>query len=260
MENQTKKILLLSNDPADASFLSEIAVMQQAILELATDTKDLCTKIAESRADQSLAAIFVDVSTPDKLRKFEHEFQSRLGNAIATELSRMVHFISGVPLALNREVRQSPYFSFYSERKNFDFHRSAEFYQNSFYSTSELVSQKSFGFDQSTRTQCFEKLKTSLLSKEVSPEWIMKFKKCFDEMIETLFPVRFDFSIEQSRGHFRIIFTLPQMIDSNLFAVENFLTFGVSSMVSAEKLILFIPIFKEASEAVAEFKFYKVES
>ena len=142
LENQTKKILLLSNDPVDVSFLSEISVTQQAELELVDGSTDLCSKIAKYRADHSLAAIFVDVSNSMLLRKFEYEFQSKLGNAIASEMSKMVHFVSGTQLALNREVLQSPYFSFYSERVTAGFSFAANFYQFSFYRASEYFSKK----------------------------------------------------------------------------------------------------------------------
>lgn len=259
LENQSKKIILLSNDPADASFLSEIAVTQQADLILASDAGELCSKIAESRADQSLAAIFVDVSTPALLRKFEHEFQSKLGNTLTAELSPIVHFISGTPLALNREIRQSPYFSFYSERKSFDFHHSAEYYQNSFYRISEFSPKHSFGFDKNSRAQCFEKFKKEILSKGGSAEWLLKFKNIFEEMIEEIFPVRFDFSLEYSGGSFRLIFSSGSSFSRESFDAGSFLNFGVSAMLGPTKLVLFVPIFANAAEAVSAFRFYKVE-
>jgi hypothetical protein len=259
LENQSKNILLLSNDPADASFLSEIAVMQQADLSLVANEGELCSKIAEFRGDQSLAAIFVDVSNPTLLRKFEYEFQSKLGNALACELSGMVHFISGTPMLLNREVKQSPYFSFYSERRTFGFNVSAAMYQNSFYFITEHLSKHTLAFDQGTRVQYFEKVKNALLSSSVSAEWMLKFKHCLDDMIEKLFVSRFDFSIHNSGDLFKIIFTSTSKFDSELFEVEKFLNFGVSSMISDKSVVLFVPVFREMNDSISAFKFFKVE-
>ncbi len=260
LENQSKKILLFSDDPADASFLSEIAVMHQAELVLVQSAADLCAKIAQHRAESSLAAIHVDVTTPALLRKFEYELQSKMGTSLAAELSSIIHFISGKPMALNREVLQSPYFSFYSERKPFDFTSSAKFYRQAFGHTAEFFSSEPLSFDPQSRDQCFERLKKELLSKGASAEWILKFKTVFEEMLELLFPARFECFIQFSNSTFKIAFTSSSLLSKEQFKIEKFLEYGVSAMISSKNLILFLPVFQEVSAVQAAFKFYKVET
>ena len=259
LENQSKKILLLSNDPADASFLSEIAVMQQATLELVIDSSDLCEKIAEHRADHSLAAIFVDVTTSQQLRKFEYDLQSKMGSALALELSRFTHFISGAPLALNREVLQSPYFSFYSERKTSDFSRSVHYYQNTFLHPKNFFTSNALSFDKDTRPQFLEKLQKELLSKNVSAEWILKFKVMLNDLFETIFPARFECSVFFSGGVFKVAFRSSTMIEKENFRPEGLLNFGVSAMIASNDLVLFVPIYQEVSQTIDVFRFLKVE-
>ena len=259
LENQTKKILLLSDDPADASFLSELAITQQADLEVVPNTSDLCEKIAKYRADQSLAAIFIDVTTPPLLRKFEYELQTKMGTMLASELSLMTHYISGTPLALNREVRQSPYFSFYSGRKTFDFSNSANFYQPAFGRASDLIDETRLGFDLRTRNQCYEKIKKEFLSQEMSVEWLLKFKTIFEELLERFFPARFDCSIEFVNHTFQVVLSSASTLDQEQFRVEDFLELGVSVTLSKNVLAFFIPVFPDLSAAVFAFSFYKVE-
>lgn len=259
MENQSKKILLLSNDPADASFLSEIAVMQQAELILAMDSADLCAKIAEFRADDSLAAIFVDVTTSVQLRKFEYDLQSKMGSALALELSRTTHFISGTPLALNREILQSPYYSFYSERKTSDFTRSVNYYQNTFLHPSKYFTTGVLSFDKDTRAQFLDKIQKELISQNASAEWTLKFKTILNDLFETVLPARFDCSLFFSGAVFKIAFRSGKEIDREHFHPEVLLNFGVSTMISARDLVLFVPIFREVSQTVDVFRFMKVE-
>ena len=259
LENQSKKILLISNDPADASFLSEIAVTQQADLELALNTSELCSKIALARSDRSLAAIFVDVSNSTLLRKFEHDLQSKMGNSLAAELSQMIHYRSGTPLSVHREVLQSPYFSFYSERKAFDFAASAQFYQNSFYSSSDFTMSNALSFDQTSRAHSFEKLKKEFLLHQFSAEWILKFKNIFDEVLEQVFPARFELFVDCSDRGFKIVIHSNTPLNHEQFRIEKVLEFGVSASISRNKLVLFAPVFKTVSSAHEAFRFYKVE-
>ena len=259
LENQTKKILLLSNDPIDVSFLSEITVTQQADLELVDSAPDLCSKIAKYRADNSLAAIFVDVSNATLLRKFEFEFQSKLGNSIASEMSKMVHFISGTQLALNREVMQSPYFSFYSERVSSGFAFAAKHYQLSFYRASEYLSKPALSFDLATRIQAFENIKKGFLTKEMSSEWIIKFKRIWEEMVDQAFPARFELSVSSLNDVFVLTIHSSNFLDKEKVHSDKFLEFGVSQLVSEKGLILFVPVFKEYSKVLDAFKFLKVE-
>lgn len=259
LENQSKKILLLSDDPADVSFVVSVAVTQQADLELAVNMLDLCAKIAKYRADESLAAIFLDVSTPALLRKFEYELQSKMGSSLAGELSSMIHFLSGTPLALNREIKQSPYFSFYSERKTSDFSNSANFYENSFYLASEFLLTQQLSFDQASRSSCFEKIKKEFLLKDVSSEWMMRLKKTFEDMLEQVFPARFNFNIDFLDNTFRVVLNSANIIVREDFRVEDFLEFGVSAIVSSKNIVLLAPVFQDVLAAAGAFKFYKVE-
>ncbi len=260
LENQTKKILLFSDDPADVSFLSEIVVTQQADLELVISASQLCSKIAQYRADHSLAAIFVDVTTASQLRKFEYELQSKMGNSISAELSSMIHYISGTPLSKHREILQSPYFSFYSERKNFDFSYSANFYQQSFYSASEYFSKTPLSFDQGSKEVCFEKLKKEMLSKNASPEWILKFKNVWSEMIEVVFPARFEFSFLFSDSTLKIVVSSEKSINKSNYNPDGLLDFGVSIIQSRQALVLIIPVLTDVSKVTEVFRFYKVEA
>ena len=259
LENQTKKILLLSDDPLDVSFLSEISVTQQADLELAVSASDLCSKIAIHRADNSLAAIFVDVSNPSLLRKFEYEFQSKMGNSVASELGKIVHFISGTQLLLNREVLQSPYFSFYSERITSGFNVAAKNYQFSFFRASEYLVKSTLSFDLATRNQAFENVKKGFLSKEMSPEWLVKFKRIWDEMLGHLFPARFELSLSILHENFVLVIHSSGLLNKENLQIEKFLEFGVSVLMSEKGLVFFIPVFKEYSQVLDAFKFLKVE-
>jgi NADH-quinone oxidoreductase subunit C len=71
----------------------------------------------------------------------------------------LIHFISGEPLALNREVMQSPYFSFYSERKPYDFNTSVRHYEIAYADVSEFFISQALSFDQASKAQFIEWLK-----------------------------------------------------------------------------------------------------
>jgi hypothetical protein len=258
LENPTDQILLLSHHPADASFLAEIAVSQRAQLVLAVDETDLIAKISHYRQNGTLSAVFVDVSSAEQLRKFEFELQSKLGSGPALEVARMVHFVSGEPLYANREVMQSPYFSTYSERKPYDFRASADFYARSFARIEEFGSILKMGFDAGSRDQAIEWMKKEMLSKGASIEWTLKFLKALDEVLEVSFPSRFDGSITFQDGALIISLSTKSHLDRESFRADRILETGVSVMVSAQSVILFIPVFLQPADAMKAFRFYKV--
>lgn len=259
LENPSEKILLLSDHSHDVSFLSEIAIMQQSSLVLAENETDLCVKIAKFRNDDQLVAIFVDVTEPDSMRKFEFALQSKLGVALAMELTPLIHYLSGTFLALNREVLQSPYFSFYSERKPYDFSGSARVYENSFLSILEISTGEKKSFDQSTKDQSYDLIKSLLLEKGVSAEWVLRLKKTYLEVIADLFPARFDLGFSFMDGMMRFVFKSQGKIDREKFKVEKLLEVGISSSIGSDTLVMFVPIFLKLEQAREIFRFYKIE-
>jgi hypothetical protein len=228
-------------------------------LEIAQDESDLCAKIAETRKDNSLLAVFVDVSDPDSLRKFEFALQSKMGVALAMELSRSIHFISGVPLALNRELLQSPYFSFYLERRPFGFREAVGFYENSFIPLSEIQADSFFSSTKDAISQSFEPVKKYLLSKGLSAEWTMRFASVYLEAMENLFPSRFDLGFSFENGVVRMVLTAPGNLERDRLKAESLLSMGVSLSLSQRKLVIFIPCFSKAEQAKEAFRFIKLE-
>ncbi len=259
LENPSEKILLLSDHSHDASFLSEIAIAQQAALVVVENDNDLCTKIAQFRNDDQLVAIFVDVTEPDSMRKFEFALQSKLGVALALDLTPMVHYISGDFLSLNREILQSPYFSFYSERKPFDFSGSAKVYENSFIPISEIHTGEKQAFDSKKIEESYQFIKSLLLAKDVSAEWVLRLRKTYLEIIESLFPARFDLGYSFMDGMMRFVFESPFKIDREKFKPEKFLEMGISSSIGSNAVVLFVPIFLKLEQARETFRFYKIE-
>jgi len=259
LENPSEKILLLSSDPNDASFLAEIAIAQQSGLEIAVSETDLCVKIADARNGNRLLAVFVDVTEPDSLRKFEFALQSKMGVSLAMELAPMIHYVSGNALALNREILQSPYFSFYSERKPYDYRKSSELYEQSYALISEIKTGAKLSFDHQGIENSFEVLKKEFLQKGASVEWALRFKKVYTEVIETLFPARFDIGYSFSDGIMRFVFTAPARLDRERFRIEKLLEFGVSASIGSNDMVLFVPVFMKAEHARESFRFYKIE-
>ncbi len=259
LENPENQILLLSHHPADASFLAEISVSQQVRLDLAVNEDDLIAKIASARKSDSLAAVFVDVSSPDQLRKFEFALQSKLGSGPAIEVARLVHFISGEPLVSNRELMQSPYFSTVSERKPYDYQGSARFYEWSYAPIGEFLRSSKMAFDQGTRDQCLEWLKKEILPKGCSIEWTLQFLKVLDEVIESSMPARFDVSTGFSDGVITLSFTAREPADRDTFRADRILQTGVSVIHSERGTVLLFPVFPQPSDAQKAFRFYKVE-
>jgi len=258
LENPTDKILLLSHDPSDVGFLAEIAVTQRALLEMALNEADLIEKIVTSKKEGKLAAVFVDVSSPAMLRKFEFELQSKLGSGQALEIAPLIHFISDEPLALNREVMQSPYFSFFSERKPYDFKKSASYYEISYAAVSDFFINQPLSFDQGSKEQCFEGLKKEFLSKGVSVEWSLRFLKELDEVLEPVFPARFECSSSFKDGVIRVTFSTRGGIERDLFRADLLLDYGISAMISSKGLVLIIPVFQNVEDSKKAFRFYKV--
>jgi hypothetical protein len=259
LKNPDDLILLLSHHPADASFLAEIAVTQPATLELALNEADLVAKIATYKRDQRLAAVFVDVSTPDQLRKFEFELQSKLGNAPAFEVAKMVHYLSGEPLFSNREILQSPYFSFYSERKPYDFKISAQYYEKAFASSQEYCKGQAMAFDQNSIQQCMEWMKKEYRSKGGSIEWILKLSVATSTVLQAVFPARFDVFQSFENGVIRLAFRSALPIHHENTGVERILENGVSVILSRNEMVLFLPVFQQVTDAAQAFRFYKVE-
>ena len=161
-------------------------------------------------------------------------------------------------MILNREILQSPYFSFYSERKSSDFFNSVNFYEYSFQNPSSFLTPGAYGFDQNTRPQFFEKIKKDFLSKNVSPEWILQFKYVIEVFIENSFPVRFDCSVFFSNQVFKIALRSVSRLEKKHFHPEFLLDFGVSVIQASNDIVLLVPVFERAEQVASAFRFLKV--
>lgn len=256
LENQTKKFLLLSDDPADVSFLSELVFMHHAELELVSSLTELCSRIATLKAEQNLVGVAVDVTHKNQLHQFEHLLQTRLGNESASDVARLTYFISGTPTLLNREVLRSPYFSSYLERIRSDFKNSAEFFVASLRAMSD---EKDMGlsFDSHTRHDAFEYFKKSYLSQSGSVEWMMGFRSIWDRLIENSFPARFDLSIHYFGKRIRVALKSKAAIEILSVPHDRILSSGVSVISTKDQIVLWIPVVQTTSEASDAFRFMR---
>jgi len=182
-----------------------------------------------------------------------------LGSALASDLSKFIHFISGVPLALNREVLQSPYFSFYSNRRTFEFSASAEFYENSFLPAARFFVGNPISFDHGSRPLFLEKIQKELLSQNISPEWLLKFKVALNSVVEQVFPARLDCTLLFSGSVLKLTLRSASVLDREKFQPVGLLDLGVSATISNHDLVLFIPPFQKLSQAMDVFRFLKAE-
>jgi hypothetical protein len=107
-----KRLLLISNQPEDVTFLAEASQIAGATLEVMPDAK----KAAEAIATLNPIAIFIDVNDMKLLNSFEMEAQKRFGLFSDQVQASRFHFIGNRPLQENRDVIQSPFFGSYYER------------------------------------------------------------------------------------------------------------------------------------------------
>jgi hypothetical protein len=120
----TKKLLLISSQPEDVTFLAEASQVAGATLEVVPDARIA----AESIATINPAAIFIDVNEGKLLREFELEAQKKFGLFSDQVQAHKFHFLSNRPLQENRDVIQSPFFGSYFERPLVSVEDSARFY------------------------------------------------------------------------------------------------------------------------------------
>ena len=118
------KIVLLSDQPEDVSFLAEISQVTKADLKVAKNA----VEAAEIIGTESVSAIFIDVTRPLNLNEFEVEAQKRFGLFSDQVHAQKFHFISDRPLDDNRDVINSPFFGSFFERPETDVEKVGQFY------------------------------------------------------------------------------------------------------------------------------------
>lgn len=107
-----RKLLLISDQADDASFLSEVALVAQASLEIVSGAAAAAERIAQN----DYVAIFVDVTKLSQLREFEFEIQKRFGIFSGRIQPNFIHFISSSGLNENRDTILSPLFGNFYQR------------------------------------------------------------------------------------------------------------------------------------------------
>jgi hypothetical protein len=120
----SKRLLLISNQPEDVSFLAETCQIAGATLDVVPDAK----AAAESIAKNNPSAIFIDVNETKLLNAFEFEVQKKFGLFSDQIQAHRFHFMANRPLQENRDVIQSPFFGSYFERPESRAEESAQFY------------------------------------------------------------------------------------------------------------------------------------
>ncbi len=120
----SKTILLLSDYPDDASFLTHVCAATGAKLQLAANVADTI----EFLAAEPCSAIFLDVTKTKNLNAFEIEAQKRFGLFADQIQHQKFHFISEVPLHENRDVIKSPFFGSFYERPKEDIEENGKYY------------------------------------------------------------------------------------------------------------------------------------
>jgi hypothetical protein len=120
----TKRLLLLSNQPDDASFLAELGDVAKASFEVVQTPEEMVEMISKINP----TGIFIDVNEEKLLHAFEFAAQKRFGLFSEQLQAHRFHFISNRPLQENREVTKSPFFGTYFERPTEKLEESADFY------------------------------------------------------------------------------------------------------------------------------------
>ena len=119
-----KSILLISDSPEDASFLSEVSQVVQAKLHVASDAREG----VDFLADHDCVAIFVDISKKAQLQLFESEAQKRFGLFSDRLQTNSIHFISDQNLSQNRDAVLSPLFGNFFQRAEKNIEQNGQFY------------------------------------------------------------------------------------------------------------------------------------
>ncbi len=109
-----KKIILISDLPEDAAFLSEIISIVDADLEVAPDAKTGLEFLAENECE----AIFLDITRIKQLREFEVEAQQRFGLFSDRLQPNQIHFIGNGGIGENRDAILSPLFGSFLPRSS----------------------------------------------------------------------------------------------------------------------------------------------
>ena len=120
----SKRILLISSQPEDGTFLAEVAQVVGAKLDVEPEPISAVEYIVTHKP----LAVFIDVGNLRLLEAFEIESQKRFGLFSELALPYRFHFVSNRPLHQNREVIRSPFFGSYFERPTEHVENCAKFY------------------------------------------------------------------------------------------------------------------------------------
>lgn len=108
----TRKLLLISDQADDATFLAEASAVAKAELDIVPSAVAAVDKIAQN----DYVAVFVDVTKLSQLREFEFEVQKRFGLFSDRIQPNFIHFISDKDLSANRDSILSPLFGNFYQR------------------------------------------------------------------------------------------------------------------------------------------------
>ena len=120
----SKRLLLLSNQPDDASFLAELSAVAKTTFEVVQTPEQMVEMISKINP----TGIFVDVNNPKLLHALEFAAQKRFGLFSDQVQAHKFHFLADRPLQENREVTKSPFFGTYFERPTTKLEECADFY------------------------------------------------------------------------------------------------------------------------------------
>lgn len=119
-----RKLLLISDQADDASFLTEAAAVAKSELEIVPDASAAVEKIAQN----DYVATFVDITRLEQLREFEFEVQKRFGLFSERIQPNQIHFISDKEMSDNRDAILSPLFGSFYQRPTTMITESAQMY------------------------------------------------------------------------------------------------------------------------------------
>ena len=166
----SKSILLISDQPDDATFLAEVVSEVQADLHIAPNATEGVNFLAE----HDCAAIFVDVSKTKKLREFEFEAQKKFGLFSDRLQPNLIHFIGEGGIGNNRDAVMSPLFGNFYERFTKDIPDNGKYYGR-FVKASESMSTHALGNFLSARGTVQTVVLTNTNQKQEAAEAVRQF-------------------------------------------------------------------------------------
>lgn len=123
-QTPAKKIILLSDHPDDATFLSEVSSKCSAKLIIVPSVEDCVNLVLLEKP----SALFIDVSKIERLREFEATVQRRVGLFSDLVRPQQIYMLSETELSANREVVLSPFFGNFYQRPLQDSGANGEFF------------------------------------------------------------------------------------------------------------------------------------